>query len=97
MKIACIWSNVYQAWLHNLNLWRRSEESSQTCSRTNFFFLFFFSKKVGSGVEAEFHRKDLEFSMELGAVCMKVVAVGVTYPRPDHCKRQRREIGRLEP
>lgn len=27
--------------------------------------------------------------MELGAVCVRVVAVSATYPRPDHCKRQR--------
>lgn len=35
--------------------------------------------------------------MELGAVYVKVVSVSVTYPRPDHCKREKREIGRLEP
>lgn len=40
---------------------------------------------------AEFHRKDLEFSMELGAVYLKVVAVSSTYPRPDHCKKQERD------
>lgn len=69
----------------------RSQAKLAVAQIVLFFSFFLFLKKEGSGVKAEFHRKDLEFSMELGAVCMKVVAVSATYPRPDHCKRQRRE------
>lgn len=46
----------------------------------------------------DFHRKDRYFSMELGTVCVRVAAVSVTYPRPDHCKEteRRRKVGRSE-
>lgn len=90
---------VLRARLHNLNLEEERGVKPNLLSHKLFFcffFSFFVSKKVGSGVKAESHRKNSDFSMELGAVCMKMVAVSATYPRPDHCKKQRREICMLE-
>lgn len=69
----------------------RSQAKPAVAQIVFFLCLFLVSKKVGSGVKAEFHRKDVEFSMELGAVCVRLVAVGATYPRPDHCKRQEKD------